>query len=216
MTTDRAFGTFNGFGYLRAPYSTTDAPRITRNPGRVANSPITWSTPLDDILTCTSPGLKDHQDWDLCINRLANGLRRVTQGFAGTFNDADTSYAPILAATVAVAVLAFFLVCCPLKRIICGRPKSCAFDGSVLWIGFLLVALTMLSTSNFHTTEFFAGASPAGLVALFANEMATRNVASGSLECPLPGSCIIGKTKPEDCACKYKELSVQQFLTLNQ
>jgi hypothetical protein len=80
---DYAFGTFNGYGYLRAPYSTTDAPRYTRNPGRVGNAPMRWITPLEDIVKCTSSEISEFLDWDLCLNRLADGLFRVPHAFAG-------------------------------------------------------------------------------------------------------------------------------------
>ena len=166
---DYAFGAFNGYGYLRAPYSTTDAPRITRNPGRLANAPIRWNTPLDDILKCTSSETKTYLDWDLCLNRLANGLHLVPHAFAGSFNDSDTSYAPVAPIVVAIFFFVIFLFCCPLKRLIFGKPKDLAVDGSIIWTGLFLITVTMISTTTFHTSELVANASPAIVVALIAN-----------------------------------------------
>ena len=40
LTKSPNFGNFNGYGYLRAPYSTNNKPGITRNPGHLANSNI--------------------------------------------------------------------------------------------------------------------------------------------------------------------------------
>ena len=214
---DYTFGTFNGYGYLRAPYSTADAPSFTRNPGRVGNAPMGWITPLEDIVKCTSPDIKEFLDWDLCLNRLADGLFRVPHAFAGTFNDEGISYAPLAPAGVAIAVFATLFLCCPLKRLICGKPGGRSPDGAVAWIGLALVAVTMIATPTLHTGELVAGVSPAVLIALWSNLlMAPRNLLDGLLECPAPGTCIVGETAPKDCACRYTRFSLQQFLTLNQ
>jgi hypothetical protein len=127
----------------------------------------------------------------------------------GSFDDEDISYAPLAPAGVAIAVFGIFFICCPLKRLICGKPAGRSPDGAVTWIGLALVAITMIATPTLHTGELVAHVSPAVLISLWSNSlMAPRNLLDGLLDCPAPGTCILGETAPKNCACRYTRFSI--------
>ena len=47
-----SFYEFNGFGIMRAPWSTGDAPGVTRNPGWMANNAMNYSADWKDMTKC--------------------------------------------------------------------------------------------------------------------------------------------------------------------
>lgn len=226
---DSAF-TFNGFGYLRGPWSTSDAPRVVRNPGRLGGGNIPMTLDPKDVTACYA-GSKLWKDWDECVNRPFNGMHFVPHTYMGSFDDDDLHtvfFWPKLMATLSVLLFSCYLVVVMLRflgalvmsqdaKAIATNMLECRRIGWAVWTGLTLVAFTMSLTYYLNHNLLVLGVTGQSLPFLAASGALLPGEYSNDLvTCPKPGSCIVGKTKPQDCRCEYQPGSLATWLVGGQ
>ena len=155
----------------------------------------------------------------------------VPHTYMGSFDDDDLCtvfFWPKLMATISVVLFSCYLVVVMLRflvalvtsqdaKAIATNMLACRRIGWAVWTGLTLVAFTMSLTYYLNHNVLLLGETGQSLPFLAASGVFLPGEYSNDLvTCPKPGSCIVGKTKPQDCRCEYQPGSMASWLVGGQ